>query len=237
MMETKQVLIFGGTGAIGSAAMKEFLAKGWNPVIVSREQSNLQEASAVTWDVLANEVPLAPEEIIKRGPFDAVCWAQGQNLNDSIYDFDINAYRSVMDANVTFILSSLAALLRSQALKAGARLCIVSSIWQDLSRQNKLSYAVSKAAIKGLVLSLANDLAKEGYLVNAVLPGALDTQMTRQNLTLEQIKAMESATQFNRLANLGDVTSAIYYLCSEQNTGVTGQFIKVDLGFSDVRNL
>ena len=237
MMESKQVLIFGGTGAIGSAARKEFLAKGWKPVIVSREQSNLQEASAVTWDVLANEVPLAPEEIIKRGPFDAVCWAQGQNLNDSIYDFDINAYRSVMDANVTFILSSLAALLRSQALKAGARLCIVSSIWQDLSRQNKLSYSVSKAAVRGLVLSLANDLAKEGYLVNAVLPGALDTQMTRQNLKPEQIKAIESATQFNRLANLGDVTSAIYYLCSEQNTGVTGQFIKVDLGFSDVRNL
>jgi NAD(P)-dependent dehydrogenase (short-subunit alcohol dehydrogenase family) len=72
-------------------------------------------------------------------------------------------------------------------------------------------------------------------MVNAVLPGALDTPMTRNNLSEEQIQLIERSTRFNRLATLGDVISTIYFLCSEENSGLTGQFLKVDLGFSDVR--
>jgi enoyl-[acyl-carrier-protein] reductase (NADH) len=44
-----------------------------------------------------------------------------------------------------------------------------------------------------------------------------------------------NSTQFGRLASLQDVANAAYFLCSDGNTGITGQFIKVDLGYSDVR--
>jgi enoyl-[acyl-carrier-protein] reductase (NADH) len=54
-------------------------------------------------------------------------------------------------------------------------------------------------------------------------------------LSEEQIQLIERSTRFNRLATLGDVISTIYFLCSEENSGLTGQFLKVDLGFSDVR--
>jgi len=134
-------------------------------------------------------------------------------------------------------LQSLSMLLKGALLQKSAKLCIVSSIWQEISRQNKLSYAISKSALRGLVLSLANDLAEDGHLVNAVLPGALDTPMTRSNLSEDQIRLIEHATKFNRLATLADVASTIYFLCSEENSGLTGQFLKVDLGFSDVRNI
>ena len=100
-----------------------------------------------------------------------------------------------------------------------------------------MSYGVSKSALKGLVLSLATDLAKDGYLINAVLPGAIDTPMTRNNLSYDQMQLIERATKFNRLVTLVDVASSIYFLCSEENSGITGQFLKVDLGFSDVRNI
>ena len=98
-----------------------------------------------------------------------------------------------------------------------------------------MSYGITKAAIQGLVLSLANDLAKEGYLINAVLPGVLDTPMTIQNLTQTQIDNVKRSTQFNKLPTLKDVAHVVYFLCSKENTGTTGQFIKVDLGYSDVR--
>jgi hypothetical protein len=75
----------------------------------------------------------------------------------------------------------------------------------------------------------------DGHLVNAVLPGALDTPMTRQNLSVDQLSKITSSTQFMRLPNLEDVSNAVYYLCSLENSGVTGQFVKIDLGFSDVR--
>lgn len=96
---------------------------------------------------------------------------------------------------------------------------------------------MTKAALQGLVLSAAADLGKDGYLINAILPGALDTPMTRKNLAPEQLERLQSATLFNRLPTLADVGSLAYFLCSEGNTSITGQFIATDLGFSHVRIL
>ena len=85
------------------------------------------------------------------------------------------------------------------------------------------------------MLSVSNDLARDGYLINAVLPGVIDTPMTHRNLTEKQIESVLGGTQFKRLATLNDVSSAVFMLCSNMNSGITGQFINVDLGYSNVR--
>ena len=230
----KKLLLFGGSGQIGREVCTKFTAKNWEVLSIVRTPT-IDISHEIVWDVLMDDN--IPNNLNTQSPFDAVCWAQGANLNDSIYSFDKTKHLALYAANALFILESLSRLLKASLLAKSAKLCIVSSIWQEISRQNKLSYAISKSALKGLVLSLANDLAKDGYLVNAVLPGALDTPMTSNNLSNEQIQLIENSTKFNRLASLGDVSSAIYYLCSEENSGLTGQFLKVDLGFSDVRNI
>jgi NAD(P)-dependent dehydrogenase (short-subunit alcohol dehydrogenase family) len=94
---------------------------------------------------------------------------------------------------------------------------------------------MSKAALQGLVLSASADLAEDGHLINAVLPGAIESPMTRKNLSAEQIDRLSATTGYNRLVSLEDVASLVCYLCSPQNTGITGQFIAADLGFSHVR--
>ncbi len=94
---------------------------------------------------------------------------------------------------------------------------------------------MTKAALQGLVLSAAADMGADGHMMNAVLPGALETPMTRKNLTAAQVDGLAAATQFGRLASLEDVASVVMYLCSRENTGITGQFIGADLGFSSVR--
>ena len=114
--------------------------------------------------------------------FDAVVWAQGSNLNDSVDNFSERDFDVIMNANVRFIASTLSTLLNQNKVVSGAKICIVSSIWQDAIRPNKLSYAVSKAALNGLVKSVALDLADRKILVNAVLPGVIDTPMTRRVL-------------------------------------------------------
>jgi len=231
--DTQKILLFGGTGSIGSSIRAEFLSHGWEVISVTR--NNLSDSNQIQWDVL-NENPKDALLTLKaKGPFDAVCWAQGQNGSDSIYSFDETFHQSMYDANVIYILKSLHCLLSNALLNSSAKLCVISSIWQTIARQNKLSYSVSKAAIQGLVLSLANDLAKEGHLINAVLPGVIDTPMTHENLTQLQIDNVKKSTQFNKLPKLEDVAHTVYFLCSKENTGTTGQFIKVDLGYSDVR--
>jgi NAD(P)-dependent dehydrogenase (short-subunit alcohol dehydrogenase family) len=231
--DTQKILLFGGTGSIGSSIRAEFLSHGWEVTSITR--NNPSDSNKIKWDVL-NENPKDTLLTLKaKGPFDAVCWAQGQNGSDSIYSFDETFHQNMYDANVIYILKSLRNLLSNALLNSSAKLCVISSIWQTIARQNKLSYGITKAAIQGLVLSLANDLAKDGHLINAVLPGVIDTPMTHENLTQAQIDNVKRSTQFNKLPKLEDVAHAVYFLCSKENTGTTGQFIKVDLGYSDVR--
>jgi len=228
-----KVLLFGATGAIGSHIGEYFAREGWAVASVSRNSQSV--APVIAWNPLDSNDHVGVVAVRDAGPFDAVCWAQGANRNDSIYEFNVEAHETLYRANVVFILQSLHSLLREGALASPARLCVISSIWQNRARQNKLSYCVTKAALQGLVLSAATDLAADGHLINAVLPGVLETPMTRANLSAEQIKAVESSTRFGRLPTLEDVASAVFSVCSPRNTGTTGQFITVDLGFSNAR--
>ncbi len=233
----QHLLLFGGTGSIGQSIAKKFLSDFGRVTIVTRQDSKKNyfsdKVDYIYWDPLSGDsefnLPLGKEN------YTAVCWAQGMNINDSIRNFEKDKHQELYDANVLFIISSLNYLLAKNYLDLNTRLLVVSSIWQEISRQNKLSYSVTKSALRGLVLSLANDLSKDGFLVNAILPGALDTEMTRSNLTLKQLEDIQKSTGFSRLSSLSDVSNLACHLLSNQNTGVTAQFIKIDLGFSDVR--
>ena len=231
----QHLLVFGATGAIGRAIAEAALSRGWQVTGVARSLANdwLAGADALALDPMADN--FAPQSLRGELPYTAVCWAQGANCNDSVYDVDLPRHMELYAANVAYILVTLKALLTGDLLAPASRLCIISSIWQNLARQNKLSYCVTKAALQGLVLSASADLARDGHLINAVLPGAIETPMTRRNLSAEQIDRIASATGFNRLTSLGDVASAVLSLCSPDNTGLTGQFVTADLGFSHVR--
>jgi NAD(P)-dependent dehydrogenase (short-subunit alcohol dehydrogenase family) len=113
---------------------------------------------------------------------------------------------------------------------------IVSSIWEKLTRANKLSYTISKSALSGMVKNIAYDLSKDNILINNVLPGVIDNEMTRKALSQEQINYVSSYMYFNRLINLEDVYNAVKYLIIE-NTGITGQSINVDLGFTNIKKI
>jgi NAD(P)-dependent dehydrogenase (short-subunit alcohol dehydrogenase family) len=233
----ERLLLFGASGAIGGAILGAAVARGWQVTAVSRRGAAGADANeGVRW-IAADPLKavFSAEALASAGPYTSVCWAQGANLNDSVYDVSVESHLAIYHANCTYILVTLQALLAGGLLGRGSRLCVISSIWQELARQNKLSYCMSKSALRGLVLSASADLAKDGHLINAVLPGALVTPMTRRNLSAEQIGRLEGATQFAALSQLGDVASLVCYLCGAENTGITGQFIAADLGYSRVR--
>jgi 3-oxoacyl-[acyl-carrier protein] reductase len=235
---TERLLLFGASGAIGGAILDAALVRGWQVTAVSRRgPTGAGSAENVRW-IAADplESSFSAEVLRADAPYDSVCWAQGANLSDSVYDVSVESHLGIYNANCTYIVVTLQALLRGGLLASGgAKMCVISSIWQELARQNKLSYCMSKAALKGLVLSASADMAVDGHTINAVLPGALDTPMTRRNLSAEQLERLSAATGFGRLSQLGDVASLVCYLCSAESAGITGQFIAADLGYSRVR--
>jgi 3-oxoacyl-[acyl-carrier protein] reductase len=225
------LLLFGASGAIGGAIRTHFEGLGWRVVGAGR-RAQPGAGADIAYDPLTAADGKA---LTSAAPYDAVCWAQGANGNDSVYNVDIAKHRALYEANCLFVVQSLQHLLAHKLLAKPARLCVISSIWQEMARQEKLSYCMTKAALKGLVLSAAADLARDGHLINAVLPGVLDTPMTRANLTPAQIAVFENATGFKRLPQLADVAHAVESVLSARNHSITGQFIEVDLGFSHVR--
>lgn len=223
-----RALIFGGGGQIGTACVAAFRDAGFDTVATGRRADH--DAGIIAYD------PFESGSALPEGkPFDAVVWAQGANLNDSVLEFDIERHRALYDANVLFVAASMNSLVASSRLAAGARMCVVSSVWQRVARTRKFSYMTTKAALSGLVMSAAIDLAADNILVNAVLPGALETPMTRQNLSAEQIENLAHMTPFNRLPGIADVAALSLFLCSSANTSITGQFVSVDLGFEYAR--
>lgn len=228
-----RALVFGATGMIGRE-IADLMAKSGEVVAVSRSGGRDETPGIrhVAFDPLGER---ADWSALAGAPFGRVVFAQGANRTDSLYAFDRAAFSSLMDANVTYVAVALAALVSGGMLSRPARICVISSIWQTIARQDKLSYVVSKAAVQGLVLSAATDLGRDGHLVNAVLPGALDTAMTRSMLAPEQIARIENATTFGRLPAVSDVADLVDFLCSERNGSTTGQFIAVDLGFRHAR--
>lgn len=232
---TQNALVFGASGAIGREICAHLIKDGWGIYGVSRrgQANNLsKEINQLSWDLGQTFGAEAKNTLPK---FSSVIWAQGANLNDTIYDFNPGRHVDLYNANVVYIMDSLQQLLALGLIGDGARLCVISSIWQEIARQNKLSYTVTKSALRGLVQSLAIDLGPKNILVNAVLPGALDTPMTRANLTQAQIEKLQVETPLRSLPKFEDVCNLVSFLCSNKNTGLTGQFVAADRGYSHVR--
>jgi 3-oxoacyl-[acyl-carrier protein] reductase len=228
----RDFLVVGASGSIGSAIEGKLSSQRHNVWKVSRSMvTNLVQYSLNLSDVLAGD-----EATLSRLPkFDGVIFAQGANVNDDVMSFDKAVHQGVYDANVLVILELTNILITHQLLAAKSSICIISSIWQDIARNNKLSYAVSKSALKGLVLSLVADVSVRGVRVNAVLPGPIDNSMTRANLTDAQIAKFESESPSGSISTLTSVVNAVIWLVSPDSEGITGNFLRVDSGASHVR--
>jgi len=226
------VLLFGAGGALGSAIGSHLAAEGFG----------VHTAGTTRWDSAASHLHLPYDTVCEPANFsslptlDAVVWAQGVNCSDSVATYDVADIERLLQGNVLFIASSLQSLLAAGRLRSGSRLVVVSSIWQLESRPGKFSYTVSKAALQGLVKSCALDLGSSGILMNAVLPGVVDTPMTRAHLSPEQIVAIIAQSALGRLPEPADIASAVSYLVSPANRCITGQFLTVDAGFIGLKH-
>jgi NAD(P)-dependent dehydrogenase (short-subunit alcohol dehydrogenase family) len=223
-MKPGRVLLFGGTGTLGKGIRAVLESQSWSVSVISRGGEGNQALSMTSPDWM--------EKLGSEGLFDAVIWAQGINLSGNILEVETSDVRLAFEANVVFILETLQLISSAGLLNKPCRGVIVSSIWQELARPEKTAYIVSKAALSGLIPSMAIDLAHLGFAVNGVLPGVIDTPMTRSQLSPEQINRIESASLGGKLATIEQVANAVYWLASPLSSGVNGEWVRIDNGWS-----
>ncbi len=226
------ILIFGATGSIGNYLFTKFSELNYN-VIGTTSDINKKNNKNIK-NIYVNSEENNIDELLKLDNLDGVIWAHGYNFNDNINSFNEDEFIKIININVLFILKTLNFLLKHNKINQNAKLVIISSIWEELSRDNKLSYSISKSALSGMVKNLSYDLSEKNILINNILPGVIDNDMTRKTLKQENIEYIQKYMKFNRLVDLNDIFNTTKFLLID-NTGITGQSIKVDLGFTNIK--
>lgn len=107
----------------------------------------------------------------------------------------------------------------------------VSSIISIRGYAGLASYAASKAGLDGMTRSLARELGAKGFRVNSVLPGYMETEMSK-DLDLKQKSKIINRTPLGRLAELQDVNPVVEFLLGDSSRFITGQSIVVDGGIT-----
>ncbi len=222
------IIVFGATGSIGNFVFEEFKKSSFCKQIYgtsSKKYDNFLNVSTNNLDIL---------DTIEK--LDIIVWTQGYNFSDNIFTFNEENYNKIMDINVLFIIKTLNYMLLKDKINDGCKMVITSSIWENNVKDNKLSYVLSKTCLSGLVKSLSYDLSKKNILINNVLPGVVYNNMSKKNLSIEQLDRIKNHMFFNRMIELEDVYNTIKFLTVE-NTGITGESITVDLGFTKIKKI
>lgn len=138
-------------------------------------------------------------------------------------------WRLLLDVNVIGLVNCAKAARPHLAASPGAAVLNISSI---AGMQSANAYGVSKLAVRGLTVSLAVDLAVDGIRVNALAPGAIDSENAMDDLSRELLDDLIQGKQLiKRQGTRKDLVEAMKYLCSDAASFVTGETLIVGGGF------
>jgi len=220
----KNVVVTGGTGALGTAVVEVLINAGARCHISCREPSELdrfpyRDHAQVE---VAPDVELSGESVVERfyASVDDL-WASihvaGGFSMSPIADTSLADYRRLMDTNaVTCFLCCREAAKRIRLTGAGGRIVNVAARPALHPVGGMVAYAASKAAVASITLNLAEELKGDRIWVNAVVPSIMDTPANRES----QPKA-----DYSKWAKVGDVASTIAFLASPQNLVTRGALV------------
>ncbi len=217
----RTVFITGAARGIGASIAERYSKAGYEIISPKRQELDLSDTKAV-------------QAYLAKHPIQAdvlICNA-GENRVFPITELKFEDFERIVDVNLssTFLLAQNAARFMSE--RRWGRIVMVSSVYSYLARPGRAAYMTSKSGMNGLMRALAVEFGPQGVLCNAICPGFVETDLTRQNNSPAQIEALAAQTALKRLAQPAEIAEATFFLGSEQNTYLTGQMISVDGGFS-----
>ena len=138
-------------------------------------------------------------------------------------------WNQVLNTNLTSVYRLSKAVLKRMMKERRGRIINITSIVGLTGNPGQVNYSAAKAGVLGFTKSLAQEVASRGITVNAVAPGFIDTDMTRQ-LGEEQRAALAGRIPMQRLGTPADVAAAVLFLASPQSGYITGETLHVNGG-------
>jgi NAD(P)-dependent dehydrogenase (short-subunit alcohol dehydrogenase family) len=252
----KVALVTGGASGIGAAIVERFRLEGG--LAYAADLSAVDGERAIRIDVTDEaSVEAGFERVVREAGRLDVCVANA-GVSPTIaraVDLDVKTWRHILDVNLTGVFLTLrAAARRMLARGRGGRLIATASVAAMAGEANGSAYCASKFGLRGLVESMALELADAEITVNAVAPGEVDTPLHAQlralhadartarteerpgrpvarGTTAEDVRAeLEGWIPARRFARPEEVAAAFAYLASDEAAYVTGTVLVVDGG-------
>jgi 3-oxoacyl-[acyl-carrier protein] reductase len=241
----RTAVITGGAIGFGRAFARALVAEGANVALADIDASAAEgtaaelvsgggEAIAVECDVAdADQVDAAVATTVDRfGGIDILINNAGLHLTKYNQPFGMlsrNEIRGLFDVNVIGVINVTLACRDSMRQRGGGAVLNISSMAGYMSAT---PYAVSKLAVRGLTVAFATELAPDRIRVNAIAPGLMNTESALADLPRPLIDEFVHERQLvHRLGTMGDVVSAMLYLCSDEASFITGETLKVSGGY------
>ncbi|MEC0314129.1 EF-P-5 aminopentanone reductase [Bacillus subtilis] len=238
----KTALITGASGGIGKSISETLAAKGYNLLLHYNTNQNaaaelaekLSQMFGVNTEILQADLSAQDgadkltSSIVQ--PVDAIVLNSGRSHFGLITDVDNATVQEMVQLHVASPYMLTRNLLPGMIRNKSGAIVAVSSIWGETGASCEVLYSMAKGAQHSFVKGLAKELAPSGIRVNAVAPGAVDTNMMNQ-FTPPEKEEIADEIPIGRLARPQEIADATAFLLSEKASYITGQILSVNGGW------
>jgi len=245
----KVAIVTGGNGGIGLGMARGLANVGARVVVAARNKEKsdaaVRELRTLGSDSLALQADVADEQavdaLVKKtmsqcGRVDILINNAGVNVRKPPHELALDEWRQVMDTNLTSAFLCSRAVYPHMKALGGGKIINIGSMMSLFGAAFAPAYGASKGGIVQLTKSLAVAWARDNVQVNAVLPGWIDTNLTRQ--AREQIPGLNervlARSPSGRWGSIDDLSGVAVFLASAASTFITGASIPVDGGYSSL---
>jgi 3-oxoacyl-[acyl-carrier protein] reductase len=235
-------IVTGGSRGIGRAIVELLAAAGMDVVLVYRKNSVAAgevvaacpglKISAESLDICdAQACNALVDKVVERTDrIDLLVNNVGMIRDNLLPLLEEDDVRCVLETNIAGTFNMTRAVTPQMIIQRRGKIVNISSVAAEKGGRGQTNYAASKGAINAFTRSLAVELASRGITVNAVAPGVIDTDMSRE-VRERAPDEVVSRILMRRVGNPMDVAYAVWFLASRYADYITGEILHVDGGF------
>ncbi len=239
----KAALITGGSRGIGRSIALRLARQGADVAFSYRGNVDAAKATAAEIESIGTKAaaiqgdvkdPASAEAVVKStleafGKVDILVNNAGITRDDLIMRMSEEAWREVLETNLFGAFWMTKAVTRPMLKARAGRIVNITSVSGQAGQMGQANYSSAKAGLIGLTKATARELASRGITVNAVAPGFVLTELTKDLPEALQAE-ITSRTPLGRFGTTEEVADAVAFLASDEAGYITGQVLAVDGG-------